>query len=85
VARAEVFTDSQSVHKGISDWIHAWARNGWRTKARQPVKNQDLWQRLLALSAEVPIRWHWLQGHAGHPLNEECDRLVKAKIRSLRS
>jgi ribonuclease HI len=81
----ELFTDSQYVHRGISEWVHAWTRNGWRTKARQPVKNQDLWQRLLALSAGIPVDWRWLQGHAGQPLNEECDRLVQAAIRKLRS
>ena len=77
-----VYTDSQYVQKGISQWIQAWQRNGWRTKSREPVKNQDLWRRLLALSADVPVRWHWLQGHAGEPLNEECDRLVQETIRS---
>lgn len=79
-----LYTDSQYVQKGISEWIHAWVLNGWRTKARQPVKNRDLWQRLLALAAGIPLRWHWLQGHAGQPLNEECDRLVQAAIRRLK-
>jgi len=80
----ELFTDSQYVQKGISQWVLAWQRNGWRTQSRQPVKNQDLWKRLLALSSGLAVRWHWLKGHAGEALNEECDRLVQEAIRSQR-
>lgn len=77
----EVFTDSQYVKKGISDWIHTWISNGWRTRSKKPVKNQDLWQRLLDLSSGLAIRWNWLQGHAGDRYNEACDRLVQETIK----
>jgi ribonuclease HI len=76
----EVFTDSQYVKKGISDWIHSWVQNGWRTRSKKPVKNQDLWQELMRLTTPLNIRWHWLQGHAGDPYNEACDRLVRKAI-----
>ncbi len=76
----EVFTDSQYVKKGISDWIHSWVQNGWRTRSKKPVKNQDLWQELMRLTTPLKIRWHWLQGHAGDPHNEACDRLVRKAI-----
>jgi ribonuclease HI len=76
----EVFTDSQYVKKGISDWIHSWVQNGWRTRSKKPVKNQDLWQELMHLTTPLKIRWHWLQGHAGDPHNEACDRLVRKAI-----
>ncbi|MEE9309214.1 MAG: ribonuclease HI [Spirochaetia bacterium] len=76
----EVFTDSQYVKNGISDWIHTWVRNGWRTRSKKPVRNQDLWQELMRLTTPLKIRWHWLQGHAGDPYNEACDRLVREAI-----
>jgi ribonuclease HI len=76
----EIYTDSEYVQKGITKWIRAWEANGWRTSNKQPVKNQDLWKRLRQLSSAHPVQWHWLAGHAGHPLNEECDRLVRQTI-----
>jgi ribonuclease HI len=76
----EIFTDSEYVQKGITRWIRAWEANGWRTSGKQPVKNQDLWKRLRLLEAGHRIQWRWLAGHAGHPLNEECDRLVRQAI-----
>jgi ribonuclease HI len=76
----EVFTDSQYVKNGISDWIHTWVQNGWRTRSKKPVRNQDLWQELMRLTTPLKIRWHWLQGHAGDPYNEACDRLVREAI-----
>jgi ribonuclease HI len=76
----QVFTDSEYVQKGITRWIRTWEANGWRTSSKQPVKNQDLWKRLRQLSSAHPLQWHWLAGHAGHPLNEECDRLVRQAI-----
>ena len=76
----EVFTDSQYVKNGISDWIHTWVQNGWRTRSKKPVKNQDLWQELMRLATPLKIHWHWLQGHAGDPYNEACDRLVQEAI-----
>jgi ribonuclease HI len=76
-----VYTDSQYVKKGITQWIAQWLRKGWRTSAGNPVKNRELWERLLALSNAVSPEWRWVPGHAGHPLNEECDALVAEEIR----
>ena len=77
----ELFTDSQYVKNGISDWIHNWIRNGWKTRSKQPVKNQDLWRQLLDLSSKMSIHWRWLQGHAGDRYNEACDTLVQEAIK----
>jgi len=76
----EVFTDSQYVKNGISDWIHTWVQNGWRTRSKKPVKNQDLWRELMRLATPLKMRWHWLQAHAGDPYNEACDRLVQEAV-----
>ena len=75
-----VSTDSQYVQKGITEWIHAWARNGWKTSAKKPVKNSDLWHELWDLSRDRSIRWVWVMGHAGNELNERCDQLVQRAI-----
>ncbi|MDR1095928.1 MAG: ribonuclease HI [Spirochaetaceae bacterium] len=84
-----VFTDSQYVQKGISEWIAGWKRKGWVTSARQPVKNADLWQELDALAATVaaayPLAWEWVRGHAGDPLNERCDALAQDAIRAIQA
>jgi ribonuclease HI len=80
-AQIELFTDSQYVKNGITDWIHNWIRNGWKTRSKQPVKNQDLWKLLLSSSSTMSIHWRWLQGHAGDRYNEDCDRLVQQTIR----
>ena len=80
-ASIELFTDSQYVKRGISDWIHNWIKNGWKTRNKKPVKNQDLWRQLLDMSAKLDIRWRWLQGHAGDQYNEACDRLVREAIK----
>jgi ribonuclease HI len=72
----EVYTDSAYVQKGISEWIHGWKRNGWRTSDKKPVKNDDLWRVLDQLSAQHEIEWHWVKGHAGHPENERADELA---------
>ena len=71
-------TDSQYVRQGISQWIAGWKRNGWRTSAKQPVKNADLWRELDAATAHHKIHWHWVKGHAGHTDNERCDELAVA-------
>jgi ribonuclease HI len=78
-----IYTDSQYVQKGITQWIHAWKRNNWRTSGKEPVKNRDLWQRLDELSGKFPLTWAWVKGHAGNPLNERCDRLTRRAIASL--
>jgi ribonuclease HI len=72
----ELYTDSEYLRRGITEWIAGWERNGWRTADKQPVKNQDLWQRLQQLAQAHNVRWHWLKGHTGHPLNERADRLA---------
>jgi len=79
-ARVRVYTDSQYVQKGISEWIHDWKRRGWRTAAKAPVKNADLWRRLEELARGHQIEWHWVRGHAGHPENERADALANRGI-----
>jgi ribonuclease HI len=69
-------TDSRYVMDGLTKWIIGWQRNGWKTAARQPVKNADLWQELLAAAKPHKITWEWVKGHAGHPENERADRLA---------
>ncbi len=71
-----ITTDSVYVRDGITKWIHGWKRNGWRTAAKKPVANADLWQALLDASAPHRIDWQWVKGHAGHPENERADRLA---------
>jgi ribonuclease HI len=77
-------TDSQYVQKGITEWIHVWKRNSWRTSDKKPVKNQDLWLELDTLAAEFPITWAWVKGHSGNEYNERCDALTQKAIASLR-
>jgi ribonuclease HI len=81
--RARVFTDSQYVQLGITTWLKDWKAHNWRTAARKPVKNQDLWEQLDALAAGHEIEWHWVKGHAGNPGNERCDQLANAAIDAL--
>ena len=69
-------TDSVYVKDGITKWIHGWQRNGWRTADKKPVKNADLWQDLLAATAEHKIDWRWVKGHSGHPENDRADKLA---------
>jgi len=77
-------TDSQYVQKGITEWIHSWKRNSWRTSDKKPVKNQDLWMELDSLAAGFSITWVWVKGHAGNTYNERCDALTQKAIASLR-
>lgn len=72
----QLWTDSQYVRSGITSWIAGWKRNGWRTAARQPVKNADLWQRLDAAATTLTVDWRWIKGHAGHEGNELADALA---------
>lgn len=76
----EVHTDSQYVQKGISEWMPGWKRRAWRTAGGQPVKNQDLWQKLDALAQTHRIEWRWVKGHAGHPENERADWLANQGV-----
>ncbi|HEY5896761.1 MAG TPA: ribonuclease HI [Burkholderiales bacterium] len=79
-SRVRLYTDSQYVQQGISSWIHAWKRRGWRTASKEPVKNIDLWQRLDELASRHEVEWHWVRGHAGHPENERADALANKGI-----
>lgn len=72
-------TDSQYVRQGIEQWVAKWRDNGWRTAAKEPVKNQDLWQRLATAADRHRIRWAWVRGHTGHPENERVDRAARAE------
>ena len=81
--KARVHTDSQYVQKGISEWIHAWKKRGWRTASRQPVKNEDLWRALDEEAARHQVEWVWVRGHAGHVDNERADLLARRGIESL--
>jgi ribonuclease HI len=81
----DLYTDSQYVRGGITDWINGWKRNGWRTASKQPVRNVDLWQRLDAALKPHQVRWHWVRGHAGHAMNERADELAREAIREMRA
>jgi ribonuclease HI len=78
--RVRITTDSQYVQKGIQEWLAGWKQRGWKTAARKPVKNVDLWQRLDAAASRHAIRWHWVRGHSGHPENELADALANRAI-----
>lgn len=83
-----LFTDSEYLRNGITEWISGWKRNGWRTRDKKPVKNQDLWQELDTQVGRHTVEWRWLKGHAGHRENERCDQLanqVMAKLRQTHS
>ena len=75
-SRVRLTTDSNYVKDGITKWIHGWLRNNWRTAAKKPVKNADLWQRLLDAAEPHDIEWAWVKGHDGHPENERADQLA---------
>jgi ribonuclease HI len=76
-AKLVVVTDSAYLRDGVNSWIHGWKRNGWRTSAQKPVKNEDLWRRLDTAAARHTITWEWVKGHAGHPENERADALAR--------
>ncbi|MCF3630031.1 ribonuclease HI [Thalassospiraceae bacterium LMO-SO8] len=79
-ARIRLVTDSTYVKDGITKWIHGWKRNGWKTAAKKPVKNEDLWRRLDAALASHDVDWQWVKGHAGHAENERADELARRGI-----
>jgi ribonuclease HI len=81
--RVRLTTDSQYVQKGITDWMVNWKRNGWKTAAKKPVKNADLWQRLDTAISGHQIQWEWVKGHSGHPENELADELANRAIDEL--
>jgi ribonuclease HI len=79
-ATVDIFTDSQYVRLGITEWIVQWKRRGWKTADRKPVKNAELWAELDALTVRQPVRWHWVRGHAGDPGNERADQLANRGV-----
>lgn len=78
--QVDLYTDSKYLKDGITSWIRNWKRNGWKTSAKQPVKNQDLWEALDEVVQKHQIEWHWIKGHAGHRENERCDELARTAI-----
>ena len=82
---ARVYTDSQYVIKGISEWVASWKQRGWKTADKKPVKNQDLWERLDALAQVHQLEWHWVRGHSGVEGNERVDQLANEAIEAMLS
>jgi len=80
----EFYTDSGYLKNGVSGWLSNWKRNGWRTKSKKPVKNEDLWRVLDSHVSKHQVKWHWLKGHAGHVGNERCDQLANAEIAQIK-
>ncbi len=79
-AHIDLYTDSVYLRDGITKWIHNWKAKGWKTAAKKPVKNVDLWQRLETAMAHHQVEWHWVKGHNGHPENERADMLARDGI-----
>lgn len=77
-SKITLVTDSSYVMDGLTKWIHGWKKNGWKTAAKKPVKNAELWQDLDAAAAKHDVTWQWVKGHAGHPQNERADELARA-------
>ena len=80
--KVKIFTDSQYVKMGITNWIHNWIKNNWQTSKKEDVKNKDLWLNLYKLTQSLDIEWHWVKAHAGNTLNEEVDALAKDAAKS---
>ena len=76
----DLYTDSVYVRNGISSWINGWKANNWKTSAKKPVKNAELWQQLDEARLRHKVSWHWVKGHAGHPENERCDKLARKGV-----
>lgn len=77
----EIFTDSTYVKDGITKWIENWQKNNWKNSSNKPVKNKELWEQLLKESRRHNIKWHWVEGHAGHEFNERVDKLARAECK----
>ncbi len=77
-SEVDLYTDSNYLRGGITEWIKGWKKNGWRTSDRKPVKNVELWKRLEQASSRHNVRWHWVKGHVGHDDNERADELARA-------
>ena len=84
-SEVRIYTDSEYVRRGITEWVRNWKARGWKTADRKPVKNQDLWERLDALAAGHKIEWRWVKGHSGVPGNERVDRLANEAIDAMRT
>lgn len=80
-SQIKIFSDSQYVKNGITSWIKNWKKNGWKTAAKKPVLNQDLWQKLDSLCAALNVEWTWVKGHAGNKYNEMCDALCQKEMK----
>ena len=80
-----IFTDSEYVRRGITEWVRSWKARGWKTADRKPVKNQDLWERLDTLATGHQIEWRWVRGHSGIPGNERVDQLANAAIDAMQA
>jgi ribonuclease HI len=85
VSELTIVTDSAYVKNGVTEWIHGWKRNGWKTAGKDPVKNVDLWQRLDTAQAKHKVIWRWIKGHAGHIENERADELARAGMAPFKS
>ncbi|MGD9615041.1 MAG: ribonuclease HI [Alphaproteobacteria bacterium] len=83
--RVKLYTDSLYLRDGITKWLPSWKARGWKTAAKEPVKNVDLWQRLEKAASRHEAEWHWVRGHAGHPENERADALARAAIAAMRA
>jgi ribonuclease HI len=83
--RVDLYTDSEYLRRGITEWLPNWKRRGWKTADRKPVKNIDLWRRLDDLAGGHEVSWHWVKGHAGHPDNERADQLANRGIDELQA
>ena len=79
-----LFTDSEYLRQGITEWLSRWKANNWRTVDRKPVKNDDLWRQLDEVASRHSVNWQWLKGHAGHSDNERCDQLAGVEIQKIR-
>jgi ribonuclease HI len=84
-SRLRIFTDSEYVRRGITEWVRSWKARGWKTADRKPVKNQDLWERLDSLTAGHQIEWRWVRGHSGIPGNERVDQLANEAIDAMQA
>jgi ribonuclease HI len=84
-SQLRIFTDSEYVRRGITEWVRSWKARGWKTADRKPVKNQDLWERLDSLTAGHQIEWRWVRGHSGIPGNERVDQLANEAIDAMQA
>lgn len=82
--KVAIYTDSQYMRKGITEWMHNWKKNGWMTSAKKPVKNADLWKRLEEVAKPHEMSWHWVKGHSGHPGNDLADELANKGVDEIR-